>query len=85
MLDDIIYEHTGRISGHSLDVEVPTLKITLTNNSIIDSIDVTEIVTYYSKSSSQLPQDNEKIFYAKGQDMITSKDRIDKNMEMETI
>jgi hypothetical protein len=49
MLDDLIYEQKGKISGYGvLDKEDPTIiKTTNTDNNIINGINVTEIVTYH--------------------------------------
>jgi hypothetical protein len=50
MLGDIIYEQNGKISGYRvLDTESPTIETTITGNGIINGIEVTDIVTYWSK------------------------------------
>jgi hypothetical protein len=76
MLGDIIYEQKGKISGYRvLDTEGPTIETTITGTGIINGIEVTDIVTYWSKpSSTSQSQDSEKVFYAEGQGIITSKD-----------
>jgi hypothetical protein len=74
MLGDIIYEQKGKISGYRvLDTEGPTIETTITGTGIINGIEVTDIVTYWSKPSSSL-QDNEKVFFAEGKGVISTKD-----------
>jgi hypothetical protein len=77
MLGDINYKYKDKISKDNLlhVVQVPTLETTITDNTIINNIDITKIVTYHSNSLSQVSQDNEKILYSEGQNMKTSKDR----------
>jgi hypothetical protein len=69
MLSDIIYEQKGKISGYRvLDTEGPTIETTITGTGIINGIEVTDIVTYWSKPASQSSlEDNEKAFNAEGQ------------------
>lgn len=77
MLGDIIYEQKGKIAGYRvLDTEGPTIETTIAGTGIINGIEVTDIVTYWSKpsSSSSLSQDSEKVFYAEGQGVISTKD-----------
>ena len=78
MLCDIIYEQKGMISWYRvLDTESPTIETTITNTDIINGVEVTDIITYWSQPSpSSSSQDNEKVFYAEGQGIITSKDGI---------
>jgi hypothetical protein len=74
MLGDIIYEQRGKVSGYRvLDTEGPTIETTITGTGIINGIEVTDIVTYWSKPSSST-QDNEKVFYAEGQGVVQTKD-----------
>jgi hypothetical protein len=75
MLGELLYEQKGKISGFRvLDIEGPTIETTITGTgTIINGIEVTDIVTYWSKPSSSL-QDNEKVFYAEGQGVISTKD-----------
>ena len=74
MLGDIIYEQKGMISGHRvLDTEGPTVETTITGTGILNGIEVTDIVTYWSKPSST-SQKGAKVFYAEGQGIITSKE-----------
>ena len=77
MLGDINYKYKDKISEDNLlhVVQVPTSETTITENTIINNIDITKIVTYHSNSLSQVSQDNEKILYSEGQNMKTSKDR----------
>jgi hypothetical protein len=77
MLGDIIYEQKGKISGYRvLDTEGPTIETTITGTGIINEIEVTDIVTYWSKpsSTSSSLQNDEKVFYAEGQGVISTKD-----------
>jgi len=77
MLGDIIYEQKEKISGYRvLDVEGPTVETSIKETRIINSIEVTDIVTYWSKPSSYQSsiQDNEKTFDAEGQGVILTKD-----------
>jgi len=77
MLGDIIYEQKGKISGYRiLDVEGPTIETSITGTGIINGIEVSDIVTYWSKPSSYQSsiQDNEKTFDAEGQGVILTKD-----------
>jgi hypothetical protein len=78
MLGDIIYEQKGKISGYRvLDLEGPTIETTIAGTGIItNGIEVTDIVTYWSKPTSTLSssQDSEKVFYAEGQGVISTKD-----------
>ena len=78
MLGDIIYEQKGKIAGYRvLDTEGPTIETTIAGTGIINGIEVADIVTYWSKpslSSSSLSQDSEKVFYAEGQGVISTKD-----------
>ena len=74
MLGDIIYEQKGKISGYRvLDTEGPKIETTIGGNGIINGIEVTDIVTYWSKPSPS-SQDSEKAFYAEGQGIIISRD-----------
>ena len=74
MLGDIIYEQKGKISGYRvLDTEGPTIETTIAGTGIINGIEVTDIVTYWSKPSSS-SQDSEKVFYAEGHGVISTKD-----------
>ena len=74
MLGDIIYEQKGKISGYRvLDIEGPTIETTILGTGNINGIEVTDIVTYWSRPTSHL-QDSEKIFYAEGQGIISTKD-----------
>jgi hypothetical protein len=79
MLGDIIYEQKGKISGFRvLDTEGPTIETTIAGTgTIINGIEVTDIVTYWSKPSSSSSQDSEKVFYAEGQGVISTKDGIE--------
>ncbi|HEX6673053.1 MAG TPA: hypothetical protein VF084_12525 [Nitrososphaeraceae archaeon] len=77
MLGDIIYEQKGKISGYRiLDVEGPTIETSITGTGIINGIEVSDIVTYWSKPSSYQSsiQNNEKTFDAEGQGVILTKD-----------
>ena len=77
MLGDIIYEQKGKISWYRvLDTESPTIETTITSTDIINGVEVTDKVPYWSKPSPSSSQDNEKAFYAEGQGIITSKDGI---------
>jgi hypothetical protein len=74
MLGDIIYEQTGKISGYRvLDTEGPTIETTITGTGLINGIEVTDIVTYWSKPSSKDSNDG-KTFSAEGQGIILTKD-----------
>ncbi|MGE0242607.1 MAG: hypothetical protein AB7F53_01785 [Nitrososphaeraceae archaeon] len=74
MLGDIIYEQKGKISGYRvLDTEGPTVETTILGTGIINGIEVTDIVTYWSKPTSH-SQDSEKVFDAGGQGVISTKD-----------
>ena len=71
MLGDIIYEQKGKISGYRvLDTEGPTIETTITGTGIINGIEVTDIVTYWSKPSGE----DIKTFCAEGQGVILTKD-----------
>ena len=71
MLGDIIYEQKGKISGYRvLDTEGPTIETTITGTGIINGIEVTDIVTYWSKPS----ESDLKTFHADGQGIISTKD-----------
>ena len=71
MLGDIVYEQKGKISGYRiLDTEGLTIETTITGTGIINGIEVTDIVTYWSKPS----EDDIKTFYAEGQGVILTKD-----------
>ena len=71
MLGDIVYEQKGKISGYRiLDTKGPTIETTITGTGIINGIEVTDIVTYWSKPS----EDDIKTFYAEGQGVILTKD-----------
>ena len=71
MLGNIIYEQKGKISAYRiLDTEGPTIETTITGTGIINGIDVTDIVTYWSKPS----QSDLKTFHAEGQGVILTKD-----------
>jgi len=77
MLGDIIYEQKGKISGYRiLDVEGSTIETSITGTGIINGIEVSDIVTYWSKPSSYQSsiQNNEKTFDAEGQGVILTKD-----------
>jgi hypothetical protein len=77
MLGNKIYEQKGKISGYRiLDVEGPTIETSITGTGIINGIEVSDIVTYWSKPSSYQStiQNNEKIFDAEGQGVILTKD-----------
>ena len=70
MLGDIIYEQKGKISGYRvLDTEGPTIETTITGTGI-NGIEVTDIVTYWSKPSKS----DLKTFCAEGQGVILTKD-----------
>jgi hypothetical protein len=74
MLGELLYEQKGKISGFRvLDSKGPTIETTITGTGIINGIEVTDIVTYWSTPSSSL-QDNEKVFYEEGQGVISTKD-----------
>ena len=71
MLGELIYEQKGKISGYRvLDTEGPTIETTITGTGIINGIDVTDIVTYWSKPSKS----DLKTFHAEGQGVILTKD-----------
>jgi hypothetical protein len=71
MLGEIIYEQKGKISGYRiLDTEGPTIETTITGTGIINGIEVTDIVTYWSKPSGE----DIKTFCAEGQGVILTKD-----------
>ena len=71
MLGNIIYEQKCKISAYRiLDTEGPTIETTITGTGIINGIDVTDIVTYWSKPS----QSDLKTFHAEGQGVILTKD-----------
>jgi hypothetical protein len=71
MLGEIIYEQKGKISGYRiLDTEGPTIETTITGTGIINGIEVTDIVTYWSKPSGE----DLKTFHAEGQGVILTKD-----------
>ena len=54
MLGEIIYEQKGKISDYRiLDTEGPTIETTITGTGIINGIEVTDIVTYWSKPSGE--------------------------------
>jgi len=68
MLGDIIYEQKGKISGYRiLDVEGSTIETSITGTGIINGIEVSDIVTYWSKPSSYQSsiQNNEKYLMQK--------------------
>jgi hypothetical protein len=72
MLGDIIYEQKGKISGYRvLDTEGPTIETTITGTGIINGIEVTDIVTYWSKPSKE---SDGKTFSAEGQGIISTND-----------
>ena len=54
-----------------LDTEGPTIETTITGNDIINEIEVTDIVTYYSKPANN---SDGKTFYAEGQGVILTRD-----------
>ena len=73
MLEDKIYEQKCKISGYRiLDVERPTIETSITGTGIINGTKISDIVTYWSKSSSYQSsiQNNEKTFDAEGQGVI---------------
>ena len=71
MLGEIIYEQKGKISDYRiLDTEGPTIETTITGTGIINGIEVTDIVTYWSKPSGE----DIKTFCAEGQAVILTKD-----------
>ena len=77
MLGYIIYEQKGKIYWYRvLDTEGPTIETIITGTGIINGIEVTDIVTYWSKpsSTSSSLQNDEKVFYAEGQDVISTKE-----------
>ena len=77
MLEDKIYEQKCKISGYRiLDVERPTIETSITGTGIINGIEVSDIVRYWSKPSSYQSsiQNNEKTFDAEGQGVILTKD-----------
>ena len=68
MLGELIYEQKGKISGYRvLDTEGPTIETTITGTGIINGIEVTDIVTYWSKPAND---SDGKTFYAEGQGVI---------------
>ena len=72
MLGELIYEQKGKISGYRvLDTEGPTIETTITGTGIINGIEVTYIVTYWSKPAND---SDGKTFYAEGQGVILTKD-----------
>ena len=49
MLGELIYEQRGKISGFRVpDTEGPTIETTLSGTGIINGVEVTDIVTYWS-------------------------------------
>jgi hypothetical protein len=49
MLGDIIYEQKGKISSQRvLDVKGPKIESTSEGNGVINGIEVTDLVTFYS-------------------------------------
>ena len=71
MLGELIYEQKGKISGYRvLDTEGPTIETTITGTGIINGIEVTDIVTYWSKPSKS----DLKTVHAEGQGVILIKD-----------
>ena len=76
MLGDIIYEQKGKISGYRiLDVDGTTIETSIIGTGIINGIEVTDIVTYWSMPTSYSSiQDNEKTFDAECQGVILTKD-----------
>ncbi|MDX1372394.1 MAG: hypothetical protein R3321_07980 [Nitrososphaeraceae archaeon] len=72
MLGDIIYEQKGKVSGHRvLDTEGPKVETTITNTGILNGIEVTDIVTFWT-----IPIEDKQpnTVYEEGQGVITSKD-----------
>ena len=67
MLCDINYKYKDKISEESLlhVVQVPTLETTITDNTIINNIDITKLVTYHSNSLSQVSQITKKYYMQK--------------------
>jgi hypothetical protein len=74
MLGDIIFEQKDKVTGYRvLDIEGLTIESNISGTGIINGeIEVTEILTYWSKPSPS--QNNEKVFYAEGQGVILTKD-----------
>jgi hypothetical protein len=72
MLGDIIYEQKGKISSQRvLDVKGPKIESTSEGNGVINGIEVTDLVTFYS-----IPVEDKQAntIYAEGYGVITSKD-----------
>lgn len=72
MLGDIIYEQKGKISSQRiLDVNGPKIESTSEGKGIINGIEVTDIVTFWS-----IPVDDKQphTIYAEGYGVLTSKD-----------
>lgn len=71
MLGELIYEQRGKISGYRvLDTKGPTVETTISGTGIIKGVDVTDIVTYWSRPS----ESDRNVFYAEGQGIILSKE-----------
>jgi hypothetical protein len=71
MLGELIYEQRGKISGYRvLDTEGPTVETTISGTGIMKGVDVTDIVTYWSRPS----ESDRNVFYAEGQGIILSKE-----------
>jgi hypothetical protein len=67
MLDDINFKYKDKISQESLlhVVQGQTLETTITDNTIIHNIEVTQLVTYHSNSLSQVSQITKKYYMPK--------------------
>jgi hypothetical protein len=71
MLGELIYEQRGKISGYRvLDIEGPTVETSISGTGIIKGVDVTDVVTYWSRPSAG----DKNVFYAEGQGIILSKE-----------
>ena len=71
MLGELIYEQRGKISGFRvLDTEGPTIETTISGTGIINGVEVTDIVTYWSRPSVG----DRNVFYAEGQGVILTKE-----------
>jgi hypothetical protein len=71
MFGELIYEQRGKISGFRvLDTEGPTIETTISGTGIINGVEVTDVVTYWSRPSVG----DGNVFYAEAQGVILTKE-----------
>jgi hypothetical protein len=70
MLGELIYEQRENLWLRVLDRESPTIETTISGTGIINGVEVTDIVTYWSRPSVG----DRNVIYSEGQGVILTKE-----------